>query len=305
VPTPRYRSTLANGGVQMESCSSDTTTLTAEAGLSLGPWVVMPERVLSNAETVARFAGTFDSGSLRKSFLRALNAIQQLTPNLCSEADRTTLLFDVGNACEKEALCRIMAVDDLPADWGYPASEHAMIARRIEEAWKLINRASPAVRASIQTIIGSLSIARLAGFEGGSVSSVIGVIWVGLACGRPAIEFAELLVHEYVHNSLFLEDMVHGLFIDGEQRLGQPDGLVTSAILQIPRGYDKSFHSAFVAVVLAELNRRLGRNKRHAALLAPVTTTVRGLLAKQQFLTVAGRETLADLRSWVAAHCIC
>jgi len=270
--------------------------------MPFGPEVVLPRHVLANAETLSKFAGTFDKEQVRRSFLRALELIQLFKPNLSPQSNRCMLVFEIMNVAEEEALRRIMAVEKLPINWQYDKEAKVLVKTRIDEAWELIRHASPRMHLSIHTIIGSLLMARLRGYEGGSVSSVIGAIWVGLDPERPAEYFAEHIVHEYVHNCLFLDDMVNCIFIDGEQRLGEVDALVQSSILGILRGYDKSYHSAFVAVTLAELNRRLNRPDRHDFLLSRVPKTLCGLLAKQQFLTPHGQAMLADLNAWVEAR---
>lgn len=279
-----------------------TILLTAADEQPIVPSVVMPARVLANAAAVASYAGTLDRARPRRSFLEALVRLQHLQADLSPEKDCVTVVFDTMNAIEAEALCRIMAINELPRDWRYAAEARALAVSRIQEAFEIIERALPAVHSTIQTIIGTLLMARLPGFEGGSVSSVIGAIWVALDPARPAVDFAELIVHEYVHHCLFLEDMVHAVFVDGEERLAEDDAVVTSAILRIPRGYDKSFHSAFVAVVLAELNRHLGRHERHASFLAPVPTTLHGLTKRKQFLTQPGQSLLEELIAWVKTH---
>jgi hypothetical protein len=81
----------------------------------------------------------------------------------------------------------------------------------------------------------------------------MGAIWLGLDPNDEISDYAALILHEYVHQCLFLEDMVRSIFIGGKTDLAVPDALVTSALRRTPRGYDKSFHSAFVAVTLSRL----------------------------------------------------
>ena len=50
--------------------------------MPFGPEVVLPRHVLANAETLSKFAGTFDKEQVRRLFLRALELIQLFKPNL-------------------------------------------------------------------------------------------------------------------------------------------------------------------------------------------------------------------------------
>ena len=48
--------------------------------MPFGPEVVLPRHVLANAETLSKFAGTFDKEQVRRSFLRALNSSSFSSP---------------------------------------------------------------------------------------------------------------------------------------------------------------------------------------------------------------------------------
>jgi hypothetical protein len=266
---------------------------------ALGPSVVMKPRVHANALAIESYAGIAPSPT-RASALRALEALQPIRLGLHPDDDGPHVGFEPLPE-ERSAWLAIMAVKRLPRDWRYETGQREPILRKVASALALIGAADGETLEAINTLIGTLVMARLKGFEGGSISSVLGAIWIGLDESRPAEDFAELLVHEYVHNALFLEDMVHSVFVDGEDRLGQPDGLVTSAILKIPRGYDKAFHSAMVSVVLCELDRRMGRPKKAEGSLAPLASTLVGLREKDQFLTANGLDVLSELEDWAAS----
>ena len=78
-------------------------------------------------------------------------------------------------------------------------------------------------------------------------------------------DLLEDLVHEYVHNVLFLEEMVHSLFAISAAEMAEPPNRVVSAIRRVPRYFDQAYHAAVVALVLAEL--ALQTNRRDAAIV--------------------------------------
>ena len=63
------------------------------------------------------------------------------------------------------------------------------------------------------------------------------------------IDYAEAQYHEFIHNSLFLDDLVNSIFPDTKV-ITTEDALVTSTIPKIKRPLDRSFHSAGVAIGL-------------------------------------------------------
>jgi hypothetical protein len=187
-----------------------------------------------------------------------------------------------------------MVVDQWPQAWMFSLKEQALVTQRIEDALHLIGQLDPELLHTIRTIVGTFLLAKMKGYDGGSISTLMGAIWLALPPSRPVIDFAETIVHEFVHQCLFLEDMIHSIFLEGESRMSKSDALVTSAILRIQRGYDKAFHSAFVALALARFYDTLGLKTRANALLFPLSVTVPGLLANTRFLSAHGRTVLDE-----------
>jgi hypothetical protein len=98
-----------------------------------------------------------------------------------------------------------------------------------------------------------------------------------------------------VHNALFIEDMVHGVLIAGSDRLAQLDAQAKSAIRQVKRGYDKSYHSAFVSFTIVEMYRALGRPDLADSFVAPLVVCLGDLVAQRRFATPHGQELLIEL----------
>jgi hypothetical protein len=71
------------------------------------------------------------------------------------------------------------------------------------------------------------------------------------------------------------------------------DDETTSAILKIKRGYDKSYHSAFVAFVITRLRDYLGIP--WAAMWQPLKSSIAELVARRDVLSPHGARLLAEL----------
>jgi hypothetical protein len=90
--------------------------------------------------------------------------------------------------------------------------------------------------------------------------------------------------------------MVNTLFTRDVPVMAMEDGLATSAILKRKRGFDKSFHSAFVATVLAQFYTELEMYSDANALLSSSTLiTFEELKSKRQFLTIHGKKVLDEI----------
>ena len=103
-----------------------------------------------------------------------------------------------------------------------------------------------------ENLIGAVIYAYRDSYSGGSVSNAIGWIWLSPEPHWTHEDYSQSLVHEYTHNVLFLEEMVHTLFSVSAEVMAQPENRVVSSIRRVPRYFDQSFHAAAVAIVLAE-----------------------------------------------------
>jgi hypothetical protein len=224
-----------------------------------------------------------------------LARIQPLGLNFHSDDREIYLNFAPASPGEEDAFRTVMVVESLPPGWAFSPDEQIAVMRRVSDALRVINGLDPLLLEALRTIVGAFALAKLPTYDGGSISNLIGAIWLGLDPARPIIDFAEVIFHEYIHQSLFLEDMVHSIFLVGESEMDLAEYRVTSAIRKIPRGYDKSFHSAVVAVALARFYRKLGMPDKSDEFWSPLGTTVSELQGDTRFLSNHGRAVLADL----------
>jgi hypothetical protein len=80
---------------------------------------------------------------------------------------------------------------------------------------------------------------------GGSVASAIGVIWANVQKEWTCVDTIEFLVHELIHNLIFLDELRYTHYQD-YKKLRDQENFVTSAILKEPRPLDKVIHSIIV-----------------------------------------------------------
>lgn len=185
-------------------------------------------------------------------------------------------------------------------------SKQGLYRDKIRAALDLIRELDPQLHSLICALIATVACYRIPDTEGGSVSSCIGLIylspnpvWSSEFCG-------ELLVHEFIHNSLFLEDMVRGVFPDYDL-FDDEDALVTSTLRQTKRPFDKSYHSACVAVGLMYFHHLLGTAGKERDLIPRLQKTVQELEACDRnlsrggklIITPNGRQLLEEIRRFV------
>src|SRR5689334_17597069 len=156
--------------------------------------VICLPRVAANAEVVGQYAGG-DGVDTRGRFLRALQDLQPL--GLDRHADERDVAIECDcPVADHPALLELLAVDALPSGWRVSGEERTLVGRRIREGLALLEELDADLRSAMRILIGTFLVAKLDGYEGGSRSSVVGAIWLGLSPDRPAVDFAELILHE-------------------------------------------------------------------------------------------------------------
>lgn len=276
---------------------------------SFGPSVIQPTRVAANAWTVSRF-GTSSLPEdppdawlpVRQRYLSTLNQVQNHP--FPAEMIGDDLTLDFGTTPDAEAALReLLAADPLPQGWKYSPSEQDHIRQCADEAIHSIAELDPALHYGLRVIVAGFMFARSTDLEGGSISALMGPIWLGPSPSWSPATYVENMIHEYVHQCLFLDEMVSTIFTEfSVPRMSTPDALVTSTILKRRRPYDKAYHSAFVAHVLAQYYLAQGETEKARSYLESTRSTVDELLDRQQYASANGLSLLTELSEDVNEH---
>ncbi|WP_182725459.1 aKG-HExxH-type peptide beta-hydroxylase, partial [Staphylococcus pasteuri] len=134
----------------------------------------------------------------------------------------------------------------------YSEEEQEEIENRIQKALNLIKLLHKDLYELIETIVGSFLILKKKNFGGGSVSNILGMIWLNPQKNWSVIDCAEAIYHEFIHQSIFLDDMINSIFPDANA-CAEDDALVTSTILKRKRPLDRSYHAAGVSLGVMHL----------------------------------------------------
>ena len=252
------------------------------------------ERVLSNMRAAVRHLAHADPprSDLKRAFIQALNAAQSTTIGTLDQ----DIFVDFENPDLVALLVkRTVFSSEEVADGVHliPHTERDRIAANIGAAKELLRRADPKLHDLVIQLVGSVAAYRIPSRDGGSVSCCIGLIWLSPREDWPIPYYAEMLVHEFVHNSVFLEDMVQGV-MPNPHLLDHEDALSISAIRQTRRPYDKAFHSACVSAALMRFYEALGRQTDSLRYQIPLRRTVADLIEHDRTLRASGLDVLTD-----------
>ncbi|HET7121378.1 MAG TPA: HEXXH motif-containing putative peptide modification protein [Solirubrobacterales bacterium] len=281
----------------------------AKGQVELGPSVIRPTRVLSNAWAVARFGDRSlptepppEAGEIRTAYLATLNQIQ--SHSFPGSMVGPELVLDFGDGPESEAaLKELLDSDPLPPGWRFDERAEAEIRRDAEAALAEIAAIDPELHRNLSIVVAGFVFARRPKLEGGSISALTGPIWLDPADDWTIDTYVENMVHEYVHQCLFLDEMVNTIFAKFSiEEMSTPEALVTSTILKRRRPYDKAYHSAFVAHVLAQFYVLRGHDEKAREYLRSTRSTTDELLERSEFATANGLANMQELSAEVDAY---
>jgi hypothetical protein len=175
------------------------------------------------------------------------------------------------------------------------------IAKNLQHASLLLQRYCPELAQIFKDLVSWIIVIDKEEYFGGSFWYALGAIWISPHANWHVTDYAENLLHETVHQALFLDDMVRGLFAVSSSELSADSALVTSSIRRTKRPYDYAFHGAAVCVSLLDFHENCGDSAHAIELCTPLIGTLVELDEKRHFLSPRGGEVLEDMMQCVAA----
>ena len=205
---------------------------------------------------------------------------------------------------DRQLIAHFLDQDCVGAENAYPPAHCAQIQSDIEKAFMLADAAEPEAAAVICRSVGVILVAREGPSAGASRGDALGVVWLAPADGWTAADCADAMWHETVHQALFLEQMVRGLYLASVSEMAEESALVPSAIRRTKRPYDLAFHAACVASSLVGLNRAFGRHIACRTLVEGLQQTLPALREKAAFLSPNGQAILMELTEETARQSV-
>jgi len=257
---------------------------------------VSPSRVQANLAAIRRFVATghYAHGAPPWRAVRALHS-----PEVASTpTHRRPCLIWAGYDARgvSDVLRDLMAVETLDPGCAYTEEERGRHEPIVREGLRWLDRIFPDMRRTFRDVVAVAVLAKKPGYTGGSASSWPGFVWLAPRASWTGRDCGEHILHEFVHQVLFLEDMVRTLFRwDTSSSTPPAARLALSAIRGLPRRYDQSYHSAFVASGIIEARARASDINGARALLPALWLCLDALDRDREHLTDNGEEQLDRL----------
>ncbi len=258
--------------------------------------------IISNMESLITFYKNKTqnpklTGDLKEDFFVALNSLQYA--QIPNEKGKIKIQF------QNEELCnRLIQMGAIPEEATkennhiYTQTKQEEITDNINKALELLRILHPELNRLIKELIGTILCFDVKGFGGGSASGVIGLIWFSPPSNWSIVDYAEALYHEFIHNSIFLEDMINGV-LPKQEVCETEEALTTSAILKRKRPLDRAYHSAGVSIGLMHFYHMMNDNKKADSFLDSLKVTLSELETKKYLLRNRGVQNLDGMLNFV------
>ena len=236
----------------------------------------------------------------RTAYFRALLQLQSHPILFDEESPQFRLQFDLDDPVARDGL--FILLDGNRLDYRSSGPEEAdRISAAVRQAERLLYRYSASAYTSLHLVVGSVIVASLPSKygTGSGNGNLLGTIWISPQPDWTPMDFAEILLHEGLHQSIFLDDMVNRTFELTPQAFDDPKFLVQSPSRRTARPYDLAFHSAIVVTAIASFYAALevARPSQLDASVQLLPTTLGQLRAKDEVLSEHGRCLLALMES--------
>ncbi|MDA1569751.1 HEXXH motif-containing putative peptide modification protein [Bacillus cereus] len=233
-------------------------------------------------------------------YFKTLNSLQE--SQIPYESDRIKIVF------EDEYLCKLIIEnqfinkeDTIDNKHLFSKHDHEKIIYNIEKALDLLKILHPKLHSLIIRHFGTIYLAKKDGMGGGTVSSLLGLLWLNPPEKWSVVDYAEALYHEFIHNILFLDDMVNCIFPEPRDCL-LPEALTTSTILKRKRPLDRAFHAANVSIGIMHMYYMLSDKEKSKMYKEDLEKTIFEMNEKTQFFGEKGLEILDEMNKFIKVY---
>jgi hypothetical protein len=245
-----------------------------------------------------------DNLNLKQNFISSLNSIQMVQFDYAKEIKLEFTNDNIVDGCIRAGFFSqektqqdnfLLKPDEI---------EEANI--KFYKGMELIKELNYGLYELINSLINTVFFCRVHQLGGGSVTSFISMVWLSPRQDWTHVTYAENMVHEFIHHSLFLDDMIRNVFPEPSKVFSE-EAMAISSILKKKRHFDKAFHAAHVSIGLMWFYNSLGDTEKANSYYLPLKKTVEELIDRDLYfqnkedyiLSAYGRELLSDMSTFV------
>ncbi|MFC9542568.1 HEXXH motif-containing putative peptide modification protein [Lysinibacillus sp. NPDC056959] len=259
--------------------------------------VLNKQNIYDNIESLLEyFYQGQDDLSQREKYITTLNQLQNNSLSIVKEK----IYIDFSN--EKLLLFllekNLISKEDMILSQNASIKEKKEIENNIIYALDLIKSLNPSLYNLVTKIVGIIFVSKAGNFSSATAPTHLGIVFLNPDDTWTIIDYAEAIYHEFIHLSIFLEDMIHGLFVDtNDEQLDMPE--ITSILRGVQRPLDRSFHAAVVSIGIMHLHYMLDDVEKSKMYMEDLRENIIEMNRNEMFFERRGRNLLINMNLFV------
>ena len=239
---------------------------------------------INEVKKIMRIIGRNNS-DIKKKYIEFLNSFQKVEHSYSKipKLDFSNKNFGLGLQRANVLNSSITNIESI----FFNKKDSNIISKDYLEGLDTINKVHKTLLYDINSVVNTVAFYKVSNLGGGSVTCFIGLIWLSPQQNWDKYTYVENIIHETIHQLLFLEDMVYKIFPNPDYFCDE-DALAISSILKIRRPFDKSFHSACVAAGIAFYYNELGFTDKVKNIISNLKITVNELILANKKMNKKG-----------------
>jgi len=233
--------------------------------------------------------------SQREKYISTLNQLQNNSLPIEKEkiyidfSDEKLLLFLLKK--------NLISEEDMILSQNASFKEKKEIENNIIYALDLLKSLNPSLYNLVTKLVGLIFVSKAGNFSSATAPTHLGIVFLNPDDTWTIIDYAEAIYHEFIHLSIFLEDMIHGLFVDTNEQQDMPE--ITSILRGVQRPLDRSFHAAVVSIGIMHLHYLLDDMEKSNMYMEDLRENIIEMNRNERFFESKGKNILININSFV------
>ncbi len=192
--------------------------------------------IINNTSAVVNFTARKPNiNTLRIDYFNSLNEIQKYKFYFNEDYEEVLLVNNIKDPYIKSSFIHFTNLSELNHENYFSQAECNTIKKYIESSMKIIDKYYPELTKSIHRLIGCCLLMKQNGITTGSSAVLLGAILLNPSVTWKEVNYCDAILHESMHQSIYLDDMVNGIYAKSLNDMASVEGLVTSSIRKVKR----------------------------------------------------------------------
>ena len=171
------------------------------------------DNIINNILAVVQFTGRKQNmGTLRKDYFDSLNEIQRYKFYFNAKSEEILFVNDIKDLVIQPTFRHLLDIAELNHENYFSQIETNSIKNNVATSFKLIDKYYAGLTKSILRLVACFLLVKQNEAAGGSSPTSLGAVLLNPSETWQEVDYADTILHESVHQSVYLDDMVNEIY---------------------------------------------------------------------------------------------